>query len=795
MLCVMAMGFGVCFGWSLSAPDTILLPDSLGPLRPGYHLAFGSSTNNIYVASESSDIIVVDGETFQRIKRINTGTPVGGALLVSEHNKLYCSFPQQGSIGIINCTTNTIVGSILVGTRPTLLCYSSGSDKLYCGDTIDCTITVISCATNAVLKVIPVGESLTAMAYDPTTNKVYAATRDAVRAISCSADSVVANIDEIKSARSLCINQRRQKLYVMGRQYPYPDTIYVVSTQVDSVIAEMVCGWDPLPQLACNEATDRLYAAINVDGNISEFDCVGDTLVRLGPLPYYSVGLACDSVRNRLYNLCQDNDYGRLLVLDCATFLFTSRTPVGHFPAILQADPSRYRMMCANKRAEASALTVFDSKHDTTHAIGAVPLCGWTQVMCHNPATGRLYYSWEAGGGGVGVIDEQTNRVVAQAFLPGSGREMTYSRTSNKFYFQVTYGSFGKQRGLGVMDGSGDSLLKVIEMGDNSGDAFPCWGPDGNKVYCFVMAGARWYIAVVDCSTDSVVRTLDVYDRVKGFEYLGEGRMLCNLRECLTLIDCRTDSILADSTTIGAVYAVAHTGDGKKVYLARKGRLEVRSSSSLSLLSTIDWPYFDYMMTFLEYSDTTHKLYWFAGDSVLAIDATCDTVVARMATSVSPRAACLDHTGRYLFCSSPYDSCVRVYDTQTDSLVGVYTGLPNPVSIAASPEYHCIYVGCSDVILAYPDAPPGVEETPNAEVRTTNPGPTVVKGILVLDAVGSRQQAVDRGELLDAAGRKVMELHTGANDVRGLAPGVYFVRQASSMKHEASNVTKVVVTR
>jgi hypothetical protein len=34
--------------------------------------------------------------------------------------------------------------------------------------------------------------------------------------------------------------------------------------------------------------------------------------------------------------------------------------------------------------------------------------------------------------------------------------------------------------------------------------------------------------------------------------------------------------------------------------------------------------------------------------------------------------------------------------------------------------------------------------------------------------------------LLDAAGRKVMGLHAGANDVSRLAPGVYFVREAQA---------------
>ncbi|MFO7675597.1 MAG: T9SS type A sorting domain-containing protein [bacterium] len=36
---------------------------------------------------------------------------------------------------------------------------------------------------------------------------------------------------------------------------------------------------------------------------------------------------------------------------------------------------------------------------------------------------------------------------------------------------------------------------------------------------------------------------------------------------------------------------------------------------------------------------------------------------------------------------------------------------------------------------------------------------------------------MSRAALLDASGRKVMELQPGDNDVRHLAPGVYFVRR------------------
>jgi hypothetical protein len=45
-----------------------------------------------------------------------------------------------------------------------------------------------------------------------------------------------------------------------------------------------------------------------------------------------------------------------------------------------------------------------------------------------------------------------------------------------------------------------------------------------------------------------------------------------------------------------------------------------------------------------------------------------------------------------------------------------------------------------------------------------------------------------RAASLDAAGRAVIELQPGANDVQRLPPGVYFVRQASG-------VTRVVATR
>jgi len=94
----------------------------------------------------------------------------------------------------------------------------------------------------------------------------------------------------------------------------------------------------------------------------------------------------------------------------------------------------------------------------------------------------------------------------------------------------------------------------------------------------------------------------------------------------------------------------------------------------------------------------------------------------------------------------------------------------------------------------------GERQTPYAQRQT--PSPTIVRGVLRLRPspfplpVGEGQE-VREWNLLDASGRKVADLHAGANDVRDLAPGVYFVRQqpAVGSRYAAANVRKVIVTR
>lgn len=84
-----------------------------------------------------------------------------------------------------------------------------------------------------------------------------------------------------------------------------------------------------------------------------------------------------------------------------------------------------------------------------------------------------------------------------------------------------------------------------------------------------------------------------------------------------------------------------------------------------------------------------------------------------------------------------------------------------------------------------------VEGGPVPGVRGT--GATIVRGALRLPIDKGRVSSVG---LLDAGGRLVMELVPGANDVRRLSPGVYFVcSELSAASREPVAVARVVVTK
>ena len=133
---------------------------------------------------------------------------------------------------------------------------------------------------------------------------------------------------------------------------------------------------------------------------------------------------------------------------------------------------------------------------------------------------------------------------------------------------------------------------------------------------------------------------------------------------------------------------------------------------------------------------------------------------------------------------------VWILDGASDSIVGVVDtrGLTS-TELAWNRSRGRVYCAnrLSGSMSVIRDTSPSVVAESPRSAFPKRPSPTLVRGMI---DVGPRVRAV----LLDIGGRKVTDLHPGANDLRALAPGVYFLREARTQA-QAQAVRKVVVTR
>ena len=220
------------------------------------------------------------------------------------------------------------------------------------------------------------------------------------------------------------------------------------------------------------------------------------------------------------------------------------------------------------------------------------------------------------------------------------------------------------------------------------------------------------------------------------------------------------------------------------------------------------------------YSPQVKRIYWGngSGDTVTVVDAAADTVVARVkmgawsfdccynpqsskayfgayasndvtvidCATTQPLATLQVHGIPWALCYDPHTNAVysanrdtmnvTVIDGFADTIIKNLPPYGVPTSLVFNPIQNRVYVGSeagNRVTVIRDTGMGGVEETPSAEVRTTNMA-VLVRGVLWLTPATSRKpQASSR--LMDITGRKVLDLRPDANDVSYLAPGVYFV--------------------
>lgn len=113
-----------------------------------------------YVTNEvSGTVSVIDMVARKKVKAIEMGKdarPMGLAI-ARDGKRVYASLGRGKTIAAIDPATDSVVGTVEVGTRPWGIALSPDGKKLYSANGPDGNVTVVDVATMTVLKKIPVG--------------------------------------------------------------------------------------------------------------------------------------------------------------------------------------------------------------------------------------------------------------------------------------------------------------------------------------------------------------------------------------------------------------------------------------------------------------------------------------------------------------------------------------------------------------------------------------------------------------------------------------------------------------
>jgi len=312
--------------------------------------------------------------------------------------------------------------------------------------------------------------------------------------------------------------------------------------------------------------------------------------------------------------------------------------------------------------------------------------------------------------------------------------------------------------GVAVIDGSGDSVRTVVPIDQYLWTL--CYNRTDEKVYVSRTYGS--VVSVIDANTDSVVDTMSV--SVSRFAEFCWNQRHDKLYVCgrgdhdsVSVFDCTSDTVLKRLGVSSGLYRIYCDSTCDKVYGAdtRVNCLRIIQAATDTFYRSLD-----------------------VGNVTALLDNGKQGPANR------------------LYCTNTNAGEVAVVaGYKTDSILCRIPVGDRPGAFAWNPMHSWVYVSSSGRITVIRDTlGVGVEESrPQASSHKLQA--TVVRGVLDL-GVGSGQNTGYWAELLDAAGRIVMSLKSGANVVSRLAPGVYFVREAQAQAQvRAQAVQKVIITK
>jgi YVTN family beta-propeller protein len=420
-----------------------------------------------------------------------------------------------------------------------------------------------------------------------------------------------------------------------------------------------------------------------------------------------------------------------------------------------------------------------------------LPEFDWPFALCYSPLNGKLYCeSWTSDEiGSVVVIDGGSNGIIASVWLQGwlgENVNLGYNSRNGKVY-GATYDWIDDY--LNVIDGRADSVAAFISTLYAPPYCF-CYNPQGDKLY-WTSIGTPGIVTVMDGARDSILTTVPVGSMPTALFYCEQrNKVYCanSGSSTVTVIDGVTDSVVATVPVRDSPVAFCYDPRDNKVYCAggshHSGSISVIDGAGDSVLAAVG---VDGCPVALCYNERDNKVYCAISrvNRVAVIAGDSDSIVALVSVGIAPSVLCYVALNNKVYCANEQSDDVTVIDGASDTEVRTIDVGEAPRALVYNPVQNHVYVanyGGSTISVLCDSG--GVASRTGQSARVWPFAATVVREVLRLPASPS----AIRTSLFDMTGRQVMALHPGANDVRHLAPGIYFVRERSAVR-------KVIITR
>jgi YVTN family beta-propeller protein len=784
---LLALGF--CLSAVAGQPEKVIyLPDSLSGLVGPSCLAFDRSNGLLYVAGDGPNVIAISESTHEKVARIDVGSRVNAICCDAAASKVYAALASDTVI-VIDGASNTISARLPAGSDPVAIFYDSVVGKVYCGNSLSGNVTVIDAVRDSVVATIPLTDGPVAFCYDSTGAKVYCALPDrgSVAVLDGYADTLLRTITVAGEPSALLFDPQQNKVYCANRD---DRSVSVISVLDDSVV-KTVRRTAPYPRaLALDPSRDRLYVACE-SREVTVVDCSADTVfarVRVNHEPW---DVLYNGTSDRVY--CPDY-LTQLVVIDPAAETVVKAITVPSQPCALAVDADGNEVYCAS--ATGNAITIVDASRDTVAATVATG-CN-LDFAVFSEKSGKLYVGFRFGASGrLAVIDGTSNVIRRFIDVVGYSPKVCYDSALDKIYI-----GGGGDSILTAIDCARDTIAATLAVpGMYSGSGSTCINPDDHKVYSTTGLGGT--LTIVDAVMDTVITTIQYPSPNGPWEmcYNPANNLLYVHMEwsdpcAVYAIDGRGDSTVAvihiqawagGPMVINPLENILYDGDGMNGYVSL---IDCKRNQYLGALSAAGQP----TAMCCDTLDNRTFVATLQGPYIWVFGGPLPPVVDSILIGPTWMSDIFHNPlSNRVYCASWN---IYAIDAATECVIDSFqaqtsSGEPAFALNSATNRVYALDNGGSRLLVIADSLFVGLQDAHRLPGGGTRLSQTILGNVLFLpEASSPKPQAAS---LLDVSGRKVMDLAPGANDVRGLAPGVYFIRQGLGTRGEGPGETRKII--